>query len=101
MNPMTILLILFHSPVRLVLIRLSNSREYWSSVASIVSSRISRNSYSFLHVDPDLISDLDLNSSASDLLRGCVGAFPPFTSSENSVLPIQTASARGDMSLDR
>ena len=77
-----------------------NSREYWSSAASIVSSSMPRSSYPFLHVDLDLVSDLDLNSSASDLLRDCVRAFPPFAFIENSVLPIQTASAQGEMPLE-
>ena len=76
---------------------------------------ISRNTYSFLQVggvsqaaavatvadEPTVNSpDLDLNSSASDLLRDCVGAFPPFVLGENSILPIQTASAQGEMPLE-
>ena len=47
------------------------------------------------------LSGLDLNSSASDLLRDYVGALPPFAFIANSVLPIQTASAQGDMPLEK
>ena len=78
-----------------------NSREYWSSVASIVSNSISRTSHSSPSPDPAPFPELDPNSSASFFLRGCVGASPPFTFRESSVLSIHAANALGDMSLDR
>ena len=52
-------------------------------------------------VGVDNSSGLDLNSSASDLLRDCVGAFPPFALVDNSILPIQTGSAQGEMPLEK